>query len=97
MTDTDRPTDPHGSEPPSEPEPRGSHLLTAIGNLIDDKLTAIDEKLETINDAVTVAAQVREQLSRFNANFEELRHEIRLLKDRMSVSETRLSDLEGKQ
>ncbi len=83
------PTDPKGSEPPSTPEPVGSHLLTAIANLIDSKL-------EPVIDAVTVAAQVREQIARFNANFEELRHEIRLLKDRASLIEERMIDLERK-
>ena len=83
------PTDPKGSDPPSAPEPAGSHLLTAIANLIDSKL-------EPVIDAVTVAAQVREQIARFNANFEELRHEIRLLKDRASLIEERVTDLERK-
>lgn len=96
VTDTDRPTDPHGSEPPSEPEPNGSHLLTAIGNLIDSKLgvnSPIEKRLASLDqtsaDAQTTSAQTAAEVRRLRADFDFWFDEVLKLKEK-----DRLQDLE---
>lgn len=88
----DLPTDPKGSEPPHE------------AALVDEMRTMMTHLLETqlgglradIVEATAIAAQVAEQLGRFNTNIEAIRHEVQRLNERMSDAEGRISKLEGK-
>lgn len=82
------PTDPKGTDPPMSLS--GEEQLRAILSNV------IDAKFDTVADAITTAAQVKEQLVLYNANMTDLRHEFRKLADRVANLEGRMADVERK-
>lgn len=92
MSESDLPTDPGGSDPPHQID-LVAEMRGMLSNLLDEKIGGLRTE---IVDATAAAAQVGEQLHRFNTNIEALRHEVLNIQKRVTLLEERVDDIERK-